>query len=83
MSNPQKQKMQFIKKIVVWAINVTTIFLVVAMYGWYIKEIEPPEALVNMIVVLITGVIVSYASKASIENYQKIKNSNGQNSEES
>lgn len=83
MSNPQKQKMQFIKKIVVWAINVTTIFLLIAMYGWYGRGIEPPESLVNMVVVLITGVIVSYAGKSGVENYQKIKNSGGQNSEES
>lgn len=81
MSSPQKQKMQFIKKIVVWAINVTTIFLVVAMYGWYGKGIEPPESLVNMVVVLITGVIVSYAGKSGVENYQKIKQGGSQEGE--
>lgn len=83
MSSPQKHKMEFIKKIVIWAINVTTIFLMIGTYGWYIHNIEPPESLVNMVGLLITGVIVSYAGKSGVENYQKIKNSNGQNSEES
>lgn len=69
------KKLEFHKKIVVWAMLVTTIFLVIATGGWYIKEIDPPSSLVDMVVVIITGVIISYAGKAGIENYQKIKNS--------
>ena len=82
MSVKQKHKMQFIKKIVVWAISVTTVFLCIGTYGWYIQGIEPPESLVNMVVVLITGVIVSYAGKSGVENYQKIKNNTIQDPEE-
>lgn len=76
MSSPQKHRMQFIKKIVIWAISVTTTFLCIGTYGWYIQGIEPPESLVNMVGLLITGVIVSYAGKSGVENYQKIRNSN-------
>lgn len=68
-----KKSMEFMKRIVVWAITMVTIFSVISMTDWILNRQAPAEALVNMMGLLITGVIVSYAGKAGVENYQKIK----------
>ena len=70
-----KRHLEFSKKIVVWAMTVTTIFLLVSLAGFYLGKGVSPE-LVNMIGLIVTGVIVSYAGKSGVENYQKIKQNN-------
>jgi hypothetical protein len=64
--------MEFSKKIVVWAICVTTIYIIISLLLFYIKDEISPE-LTDLIAIIVTGVIVSYAGKAGVENYQKIK----------
>ena len=72
-----KKKMEFSKKIVVWSMVTTTIFLIISTIGFYITpDHATPTELVNMVGLIITGVIVSYAGKSGVENYQKIKNNN-------
>jgi hypothetical protein len=71
-----KKHIEFSKKIVVWAMMVTTIFLIVSLGGYYILQMAASPELTNMVGLIVTGVIVSYAGKAGVENYQKIKNTN-------
>lgn len=74
MVNKQNIKhMEFMKKIVVWAMIITTFFLIVLTTGFYITGTIPSEV-VSLVGIIISGVIVSYSAKAGVENYGKIKN---------
>lgn len=66
-------KREFSKQIVLWAIGLTTIYIVTAMFGF------GNESLTNLVGLIVTGVIVSYMGKSGVENFQKIKNTKGEN----
>lgn len=70
-----KKKTEFSKIIVIWGMVITTIFLIIATIGFYVTG-ETPTELVSMVGLIVTGVVVSYAGKSGIENYQKIKQQN-------
>ena len=70
-----KQHLEFIKKIVIWAMVLTTVFFIISLGGYYFLQIPASPELTNTIGLIVTGVIVSYAGKAGVENYQKIKGS--------
>ena len=70
-----KKKTEFSKIIVIWGMVITTIFLIIATIGFYVTG-ETPTELVGMVGLIVTGVVVSYAGKSGIENYQKIKQQN-------
>lgn len=64
---------EFSKRIVLWAISLTSIYISVAMFGF------GSDSLTDLIGIIVTGVIVSYMGKSGVENYQKIKSSKGEN----
>ena len=67
-------KLDFSKKVVIWGMVTTTVSLVTFMYFYYLRGKEPSADLVGLVSIIITGIIVSYAGKAGLENFQKIKN---------
>lgn len=66
------RKQEFSKIIVVWAMIFTTFFTAVLTFGYFWKGHISGE-LVGLVGTVITGVIVSYAAKSGVENYQKIR----------
>ncbi len=72
--------MEFSKKIVVWAIVVTTVYIIMAIALYYLRG-DVSSELTDLIGLIVTGVIVSYAGKAGLENYQKIKQGGGKPAE--
>jgi len=66
-------KREFSKQIVLWAVSITTLYIVIAMFGF------GSDSLTNLIGLIVTGVIVSYMGKSGVENYQKIRNAKGEN----
>lgn len=73
--------MEFSKKIVVWAILMTTGYMAMALLLYYVRG-EVSSDLTDLIGLIVTGVIVSYAGKAGVENYQKIKQGKTMNKED-
>ncbi len=58
---------EFSKQIVLWAVTLTSIYIIVAMFGF------GSDSLTDLIGLIVTGVIISYMGKSGVENYQKIK----------
>lgn len=69
------KKIDFSKKIVVWAIVYVTVATIL-WTGIYLLKGKVSTELVGLAGAVITGVIVSYSAKAGVENYQKIKTNN-------
>jgi hypothetical protein len=67
-------KTDFSKKVVVWGMSITSVFITIFTFFYYSAGKEPSADLVGLVSIIITGVIVSYAGKAGLENFQKIKN---------
>lgn len=70
-----KQPIDFSKKIVIWALWYTSISTILWTVVYLIKGDVSME-LVGLTGAVITGVVVTYSSKAGVENYQKIKQQN-------
>lgn len=70
----KKINREFSKNIVIWAIWVTTLYIIAGMIEYYIFLRDVSDAITSLITIIVTGVIVSYAAKAGVENYSKIKN---------
>jgi hypothetical protein len=66
-------KREFSKQIVLWAISLTTIYIITAMFGF------GNDSLSDLVGLIVTGVIVSYMGKSGVENFQKIRNAKGEN----
>ena len=65
--------MEFSKKIVRWAVVIATIYIIVALAFYYLRAVDASSELNDLIGLIVTGVIVSYAGKSGLENFQKIK----------
>jgi nucleoside diphosphate kinase len=65
--------LEFMKKIVRWAMQITTLYLAIAVFEYYAFHIKPNSLITNLITLIISGVIVAYAAKSGTENVQKIK----------
>lgn len=70
-----KRKLEFSKKIVIWAMILITIYLLVTLIGWYSFNMDSPSEITDMVKLIVSGVIVSYSVKAGAENYAKIRQS--------
>ena len=64
--------MEFSKKIVVWAILATSGYIILSLVLFYLRG-NVSSDLTDLMGMIVTGVIISYAGKAGLENYQKIK----------
>lgn len=75
----KKKSTEFSKKIVVWGMVITTIYIIAYIGCMVFYNVTPPTDLTDLIKAIVLGVIVTYAGKAGVENYQKIKNRNSEN----
>lgn len=74
------KKIEFSKIIVIWAMAFVTLMSIILTIGFFVTGYTSSE-LINIVISIGVAVIVSYSTKATVENYNKIKNKENNNTE--